>query len=424
MNVSFYLKKPDSINKTVIYARLSYKVASFKYYLPESINPKYWNKTAKRAKQSKDFKEYPEFNARMQFFESTINAVYRTYLLENNNEYPTPDQLKVLLDRAIKKVETKMDAMFTFMGYYENFIESSKNGKRLQPQNAKRYSTATIQIYNNTYNRLFEFQKWHKKPIDFKDIDMQFYNDFRHYLTEVLNLNPNTISKDIKTIKTVMNEATDRGYNTNLIFRNKGFVCPSVDSDAIYLNESELSEMSGLDLSSNPQLDNVRYTFLIACYTGLRFSDISKLTKDHFKNGYIEIAQSKTEYKVTIPIHDELNKLFLKYNWILPMRLSNPVMNRLLKELGKLMDSLNSTIHISIHNGGKTIIENMYKWEKLTTHTARRSFATNNFIAGIPPLSIMAITGHKSEKTFMRYLKLDGMDHARLIKQNWDRNVV
>ncbi len=422
MKVAFYLKDDKSKKRTRIFARISLDGVALKYYLPESIHPDHWNKESYRARRSKDFKEYPEFNARMDSFESSINTVFRTYLIENNNDYPSPAQLRILLDKAIKKIEPIRDAHYSFFGYYENFIESSKIGKRLQPQNAKRYSTATIQIYNNTYNRLIEFQKWQKKPIDFKDIDMQFYNDFRHYLTEVLNLNPNTICKDIKTIKTVMNDATDRGYNTNLIFRNKGFVCPSVDSDAIYLNKSELSEMLGLDLSSNPQLDNVRYTFLMACYTGLRFSDISKLTKDHFKNGYIEIAQSKTEYKVTIPIHDELNKLLLKHNWVLPVRLSNPVMNRLLKELGKLMASLNSTIHISVHNGGKTIIENMYKWEKLTTHTARRSFATNNFIAGIPPLSIMAITGHKSEKTFMRYLKLDGMDHARLIKQNWDRN--
>lgn len=422
MKVSFYLKNPDSINRTVIYARLSYKVASFKYYLPESINPKYWNKTTKRAKQSKDFKEYPEFNARMQSFESTINAVYRTYLIENSNDYPSPAQLRTLLDKAIKKIEPEKSTLYTFLGYFENFIQSSKNGKRLKPQTAKRYSASTIQIYNNTYNRIIEFQKWQKKSIDFHDIDMDFYNDFRHYLTEVLNLNPNTIGKDIKTLKTVLNEASDLGYNKNLAFRSKGFFRPSIETSHIYLNQTELNEMINLELSSFPQLDNVRYAFLIACYTGFRYSDFSKLTLDHIKEGYIEIAQSKTENKVVIPVHNQLLKLLESNNWALPKHVSNSPMNTGLKQLGKLMPSLLSTEDISITNGGKTSTIRKFKWELLTTHTARRSFATNNYLLGMPTLTIRAMTGHKSEKTFMRYLRLDGKDHADIAKKYLDLN--
>ena len=61
------------------------------------------------------------------------------------------------------------------------------------------------------------------------------------------------------------------------------------------------------------------------------------------------------------------------------------------------------------------------KWELLTTHTARRSFATNEYLAGTPTLTIMAITGHKTEKAFLRYIKLVSSDHARLLKDHWER---
>jgi hypothetical protein len=57
----------------------------------------------------------------------------------------------------------------------------------------------------------------------------------------------------------------------------------------------------------------------------------------------------------------------------------------------------------------------------LTTHTARRSFATNEFLAGTPTLTIMAITGHKTEKAFLRYIKLVPSDHARLLKEHWEK---
>ncbi|HET6256442.1 MAG TPA: hypothetical protein VFE32_20370 [Puia sp.] len=54
---------------------------------------------------------------------------------------------------------------------------------------------------------------------------------------------------------------------------------------------------------------------------------------------------------------------------------------------------------------------------------ARRSFATNEYLAGTPTLTIMAITGHKKEKAFLRYIKLVPSDHARLLKDYWEKEV-
>ena len=66
MNIAFYLKRVNSITETAIYARISYKADRIdKYYISEKINPKYWNKETQRAKQSRDFPEFPEFNTRI-----------------------------------------------------------------------------------------------------------------------------------------------------------------------------------------------------------------------------------------------------------------------------------------------------------------------------------------------------------------------
>jgi hypothetical protein len=55
------------------------------------------------------------------------------------------------------------------------------------------------------------------------------------------------------------------------------------------------------------------------------------------------------------------------------------------------------------------------KKDLLSTHTARRSFATNAYLSrSMQVYEIMNCTGHKSESSFLKYLKLDGMDHAKL----------
>jgi hypothetical protein len=46
------------------------------------------------------------------------------------------------------------------------------------------------------------------------------------------------------------------------------------------------------------------------------------------------------------------------------------------------------------------------KWSLQTTHCTRRSFCTINYISGTDVFTIMAISGHKTEKSFRRYLKL------------------
>src|SRR5690606_15047234 len=59
------------------------------------------------------------------------------------------------------------------------------------------------------------------------------------------------------------------------------------------------------------------------------------------------------------------------------------------------------------------------RWKRVGTHTARRSFATNMYIAGVPPLTIMKFTGHKSYKSFMLYIILPPEEEARILRESW-----
>jgi len=98
-------------------------------------------------------------------------------------------------------------------------------------------------------------------------------------------------------------------------------------------------------------------------------------------------------------------------------RISNQKLNSFIKLAAKEA-GMNDQISLDVHKGSKDIIIQYRKWEKVTTHTARRSFATNAFKAGIPAQMIMKITGHKTESQFMKYLRVSGMENALLLSKH------
>ncbi|MET6998706.1 site-specific integrase [Chitinophaga defluvii] len=418
MEIKFYLKRPKDTEST-IFANISYEGKTLRYYLSERIPTVCWNKATQRAlKMPKDFPEYPEFNARLDFLDHTIKSTYRKYRNDNNHSIPAPQQLKMLLDIATGKTEFKQ---VTFFSYFEDFNNRSERGERISPKTKKKTSPNTNKGYVTTLNHLKEFQKTYARLIDFTTIDIKFHSDFLAYLSIKLELGTNTLGTHIKRIKTVMAEAQSRKIDVSDDYKSNYFFKPGEETDSIYLNEQELKLIEELDLSKNVKLDRTRDLFLIGCYTGLRFSDYSILNPEHIKDGFIEIKQVKTDSKVVIPVHPVVQGIREKYNYALPKVISNQKMNDYLKDIGELIPALKSPVTITYTKGGKEVTKIYPKWSMISTHTARRSFATNEYLAGTPVITIMAITGHKTEKAFLRYIKLTPDEHAKLLKMHWDK---
>jgi integrase len=421
MTIVFTLKNPHAQNFSSIYARVFYEGFDFKFYIAEKINPKYWDNKTKRVKQIAKFREYPEFNERLNRISSDIQTTYRNYLNDHNNKIPDSKEFKLILDKELKKIEPKTDKVKTFFPFFESLIQLSESGGRVQPASGKPYCKSTLQIYKNTLRRLKEFQVTRKRIVDFSNIDLDFYNEFTKYLSKDLDLATNTIGKDIRVLKTILNEAAERGINTNLQYKSKKFSTTSEQTDNIYLEETDLKAIENLDLSNIPRLINVRDLFLIGCYTGLRFSDFSILTIEKIKDGFIEIRSIlKTGNPIVIPVHPVVKKIIEKYNGELPRSITNQKTNEYLKEIGIQIPSLLNKFETTITKGGIKVTKIWNKYELLTTHTARRSFATNEYLNGTPTITIMAITGHRTEKAFLRYIKLTPTDHAKLMKLHWE----
>lgn len=393
----FFLKEPKSKDETLIYLFFSYNNKRLKYSTGEKIKPVFWNPEKQKARETTKFEEYPEFNARLKKIKSDAYDIYREFL--NDEIVPTNELIKKELDKRSKLLGR--ESKYNIFSFIDKFIEESKSIK----------APGTIRVYNRAKAHLENYCKKYNRKLDFDDINLEFYNSFIAYLTEE-NYSQNTIGKQIKVLKTFLNEATDRGINTTLEFKKRKFKRPTEDTDKIYLNTEELERLYKLKIEKDKQLEGIRDLFIIGCYTGLRFSDFNQLKPENILDqNKIRIRTHKTNELVIIPLHRYVREILNKYDNKIPQALSNPKMNLNLKHLGKIA-KINDRVETSITRGGKLEKTTEFKYNLITTHTARRSFATNLYLADVPAITIMKITGHQTEKSFLRYIRISQEENA------------
>ncbi len=291
--------------------------------------------------------------------------------------------------------------------YIDQFLEECKSGSRLTEKKTK-YTAASIKSLRAFKTQLDLYQEKKHKYLDFKDITLDFYDDFVAFFVDK-SYSPNTIGKYIKHLKTFVRAARDQGLHNNVEIDRRKFRSPAATVTNIYLDEKELKAIYDLDLSDNPAYDLARDVFLVGCYTAQRFSDYSRIRAKYIRkleNGIrvIELIQQKTKEKVIIPIRPELEEILKKYSYNLP-KVYEQKINKNIKEVGKLA-GIKEMINTEIIKGGLTVKTETPKYQLIKTHTARRSGCTNMYLAGISPIDIMKISGHKSEKEFKKYINV------------------
>ena len=236
----------------------------------------------------------------------------------------------------------------------------------------------------------------------------------------------NTRAKHIQIIKTIMNEAFDLGYTTNAQHRHKKFKATWEDTDAVYLSDSEIMQLYNCNLSANKKLEQCRDLFVFGCFVGLRFSDystikpeniIENINDDGEKECYIKMKTSKTNELVVIPCNAVILKIFNKYKYNpnkLPKSLSNQKFNDYVKECCR---------EANLKESGRLLSNpKLELWQCVSSHTARRSFATNLYLEGFPSIDLMRITGHRTEKSFLKYIRITKLDTAKRLNKQMKKN--
>lgn len=285
---------------------------------------------------------------------------------------------------------------------------------------------STLQVFRNLKVILQSFETVRKKPITFDEIDYNFYEEFLNYLSfehihqnkkEVLKgFKTNTVGKNIKQLIIFLKNRKQKKIAPEL--DTTGFKIPEEESDAIYLTPEEINQILNVDLSELTHLQKYRDLFVFGCLTGLRFSDFSVIRAEDVRDGMLYKKQGKTKHWVVIPLRDEANHIFINnFNRNIPS-ISNPDFNYYIKEVGRVAGIGQSVKH-SYDKGSKNHVETKSKYEWITSHTCRRSFCTNEFLAGTPVELIMKISGHKSLKDFYKYIKIAPEQAGQRIREIW-----
>ncbi len=433
--VNFYLKKPDGDPpRCLIYLQSKFNGKKLVFSFGQKIEPADWDSNKQKVKSNK--KTINEgLTALNDLMENLRTVFLRTYNELVVKGYPNPDEIKKRLsDYMGQNDETLDEDKPTLFKLFDRFISGEIGGNR---------SRSTIQNYETLLGHLKEFQAINKTKVDFEEITLDFKYKFVSYLANrskfekqvrqlrpdlknVINLSPNTVAKDVNILKTVMAEAVDLGYTNNTQFRNRKFSQSEVSTEAVYLKTDEIIRLFRFDFSDNSRLEKVRDLFVFGCFVGFRKSDYGNINPSDIieisGELYIKKKTKKTGEWVTVPCHPIVLEIFEKYKANanrLPDAISDQRFNDYIKEACKIA---------GFNEKGRLRSEPEKElWECISSHTARRSTATNLYLEGFPTIDIMKITGHRTEAAFMKYIKITNEDAAiRLAahqKTNWEEKL-
>jgi integrase len=401
MDITFYLRDSKAQKKTAICLNFNYKGYRLRCSTGLSISPKLWDKKKAYPKHQSEF--YADYDTFLKMLKQQVLVFYHANVAEGKT--PTPEQIE---QHLLKNTQERERKAVTFTEFVENYIT------KIQHQKAP----ATISVWNTTLKYLQEFAEFSRQTLTFEAITLDFYYGFVDFLYTQKKAADNTVGKYIRGLKVFMSEATEQGINSNMAYKSKKFKAISEETDSIYLSEPELEQLHQMDLSGNTRLAKVRDLFLIGCYTALRVSDFKRLDLSHIhKDRTINIRTQKTGEYVIIPLHPVVEEVLSRNGDNLPKAISGQKFNVYIKELCQLA-GFKSLIIKNTSKGGEKQENIKEKWQMVSSHTCRRSGATNMFLAGIPTLQIMKITGHKKETSFLKYIRIDKQQNAELLRKH------
>lgn len=398
-SVNFYLKTPNSTTETLIYLFIRYQGKRIKKSTRHRIHPKLWDagnqSCTRQARVILDHNTlHPGIQERLITIQSELYQLRKEiskFFAERSIQglKPTFDELDAHITGLINPVEENDKPSDKVIEYLRRFIYEAEEGKRKQ-SNGLNYSGATIHNYINLLNTLHRFEKDTRTTLRWDEFDRAEYSRFMSW-QEQQGFSINYRGKHVKDLKSLMRTAFDDDVHGNIAFQKKWFAVPRVKTHKEPLTISEMEALYNLDLKPGSSACIARDFFLIACFTGLRISDIRQIVPDAIieRDGrqFLTIQTRKTGRRVTIPISSRLKTILDRYNNELPT-IAEQTINRNIKS-------------IAVQAG---FCER--RAGNITIHLGRHSFATHLYLSGLSRMDIMTLTGHTTERNLMSYINI------------------
>lgn len=381
------------------------------------VEPKKWSVAKQKVKLTADDAKKDEVNQKLAELEKFIFDEFNSD--NSKGEFIDKHWLRKKIANFFNRPidETAVDQIF-FIPFIDTFIKNAPT--RIIKGKNKAIAKGTIVKYNTTLNKLKEYEERFKTKLKFTDLDLTFYDRFINFLSQEQKINLGTIGNYIGTVKTIARDAKLKGLPVHPHIEHPNFFVPKITADSIYLKDEEINTIFNHDFKGVERLENTRDLFIIGLRTGLRISDFLRLKDANIKNGYIEIETQKTGQTVTIPLHKQVKAILEKRNGF-PRPISDQKFNEHVKELCRVAKFTELTQGSKINKDTKRKEEGIFaKWELVSSHICRRSFATNLY-GHLDNLTIMGVTGHQTETQFLKYVKITNTEKAEKLKDYWNK---
>ena len=252
-------------------------------------------------------------------------------------------------------------------GLFDKFMD-----KQLEKKDVGLITQAIYVKYRCTIRYCKEAMQTDKMLSDLTTSDME--DIYKYMLRKMSN---NSAICYMRKLKTILIYAIREGYITTNPITFK-FHKDKVEKEPLTLEE--VRRIRTVKLGSK-RIENIRDLFILQCYTGLAFRDMSSLSEKDIKidkdgKEWIVKERIKTGVPAFIPILPVVKEILVKYNYHLPT-LTNQKYNSYLKEIQEVC-GIKKTLH---------------------SHLARHTCGTLLLNAGVDMLTVSKVLGHSSTKT-------------------------
>ena len=370
------------------------------------ISKYYWSKQHK--KKSKDIditNKQTDINNELNKIENYVLNAFNSVNIETINK----EWLQTQIDCYYNPPKQEKSIPTDLINYIDFYINYRKHELK----------NASVKKFNVIKNKIIRFEKYRKKQILIKEVNDSFKNEFVIYCKNEI-YSQNTIQRELAIIKTFCKHARFLGIETH----------PQLDSlrldkakvEKIYLTFEDLTKIENISKNQlTDSLDNAKDWLIISCYTGQRVSDFMRFTDEQIRiendKPLLEFTQKKTGKNMTVPLHPKVLEILNKRKGKFPYKISDQKYNVFIKtvcELAKINESIKGSKLLETKKGSKTFRKQsgtFKKYELVTSHIGRRSFATN-FYGTIPTTFLIYITGHSTESMFLNYIGKSNKDLA------------
>jgi integrase len=397
-------KEKSNLNLRLLY-RYNSKDYIFGVKTKVEVSEYYWNKQHK--KKSKDIditNQQTEINNELNKIENHVLRSFNAESIETINKA----WLQTQIENYYNPIED-IHIPTNLIEYIDFYLDYRKN----EITETNKSKCRVIK------NKLIKYEAFLKKKILIKNINDSFKNEFVNYQKERM-YSQNTIQREFVNIKTFCKHARYLGIETHSQLDALRIDRQKVDK--IYLTLEDLTKIENISKNQlTDSLENAKDWLIISCYTGQRVSDFMRFTNEQIRieegKHLIEFTQKKTDKNMTVPLHNKVLEILKKRNGKFPYKISDQKYNDFIKTVCELAEINELTIGSKLleTKKGSGVYRKQSgtfkKYELVTSHIGRRSFATN-FYGTIPTTFLIYITGHSTESMFLNYIGKSNKDLA------------